>query len=140
GTDSYRFGGTAICDNAQLRGDQVEAAVWQEVRGVLEHPERIAQEFRRRLAALAPATDEEATQLSRQAAKLRQGLARLIDSYAEGLLEKEEFEPRVRRLRERIAQLEEEARRQADEARLQREFTSVIGRIEAFAERVRMGL
>ena len=31
GTDSYRFGGTAICDNAQLRGDQVEAAVWQGV-------------------------------------------------------------------------------------------------------------
>lgn len=140
GTDSYRFGGTAICDNTQLRGDQVEAAVWQEVRGVLEQPERLAHEFRRRLAALAPVPDEETTQLRGQAAKLRQGLARLIDGYAEGLLEKEEFEPRVRRLRERIAHLEEDARHQADEVRLQRELTSVIGRIEMFAARVSAGL
>src|SRR5439155_18906026 len=37
-------------------------------------------------------------------------------------------------------QLEEEARHQADEVRLQRELTSVIGRIEAFAARVSAGL
>ena len=67
-----------------------------------------------------------------QARKLRQGLARLIDGYAEGLLEKAEFEPRLARLRERIARLEAEAapgRRGA----LQRELTLVIGRVEAFA-------
>ena len=80
------------------------------------------------------------TELAGQVAKLRQGLARLIDSYAAGLLEKEEFEPRVRRLRERIAHLEEQARRQADEAQLQRELAVVIGRVAAFAERVRAGL
>ena len=31
---------------------------------------------------------------------------RLIDSYQDGYLEKEEFEPRIRGLRERLAQLE----------------------------------
>src|SRR5262245_36263924 len=44
--------------------------------------------------------------LERQVGKLRQGLARLIDSYAEGLIDKQEFEPRVTRLRQRIAHVE----------------------------------
>jgi site-specific DNA recombinase len=141
GTDRARFGGTRLCENVQLRTDRVEAAVWQEARALLEQPERVAQEYRRRLetatrpgsaAAVADATD--------QAGRLRQGLARLIDGYTDGLLEKAEFEPRLARLRERIARLEAEARRQADEARLQRELTLVIGRVEAFAQRVAAGL
>ncbi len=141
GSDSHRFGGTAICDHGQLRGDRVEEAVWQAVCGVLEHPERIAQEYRRRLAcAGSPASGAEAAQLAGQATKLRRGLARLIDSYAEGILEKEEFEPRVLRLRERIARLEEQAKRQADEAEWEREISVVIGQVETFAERVSAGL
>jgi hypothetical protein len=33
-----------------------------------------------------------------QLGKLRRGLGRLIDAYAEGLIEKGEFEPRIARL------------------------------------------
>ena len=141
GTDRARFGGTRRCSNVQLRTDRVDAAVWQEVRALLEQPERVAQEYRRRLeTATRPGDDAAAAAASGQAATLRQGLARLIDGYAEGLLEKAEFEPRLARLRERIARLEAEAQRQADEARLQRELTLVIGRVEAFAQRVAAGL
>ena len=53
---------------------------------------------------------------SAQLGKLRQGLARLIDSYAEGLIEKAEFEPRITRLRQRIAALEEQAQQLAQAA------------------------
>lgn len=57
-----------------------------------------------------------------QLGKLRQGLARLIDSDAEGLLEKSEFEPRITRLKQRMAQLEAQAKQLADEAALQAEL------------------
>jgi site-specific DNA recombinase len=78
--------------------------------------------------------------VDRQLGKLRQGLARLIDSYAEGLIEKAEFEPRITRLRQRIAGLEEQAQQLAQAASLQHELRLILGRLETFATQVRDGL
>lgn len=44
GTDAYRFGGERICQNTQVRTDLLDLAVWQEVRTLLAHPERLAEE------------------------------------------------------------------------------------------------
>ena len=49
GTDAYRFGGERICPNTQVRTDLLDLAVWQEVCSLLAHPERLAEEYRRRL-------------------------------------------------------------------------------------------
>jgi hypothetical protein len=65
---------------------------------------------------------------------------RLIDSYAEGLIEKGEFEPRVRRLRERIGQLEQQAGEWAEAAQQEQAIPSVVQRLEAFAAQVEEGL
>ena len=51
-------------------------------------------------------TKREYQGLETQIGKLRRGLARLIDSYAEGLIDKQEFEPRVTRMRTRLQHLE----------------------------------
>jgi DNA invertase Pin-like site-specific DNA recombinase len=75
-----------------------------------------------------------------QLGKLRRGLGRLIDGYAEGLIEKGEFEPRVARLRGRIDKLEEQAQRLADEAALEAELRLIVGRLEEFREKVKDGL
>lgn len=42
GTDAYRFGGQRLCGNTQVRTDLFEAAVWQEVRSLLENPQRLS--------------------------------------------------------------------------------------------------
>jgi len=63
-------------------------------------------------------------------------LARLIDSYADGLLDKHEFAPRIIRLRQRLARLEEQRQALADEAALQGELQLIIGRLEDFAAKV----
>ena len=44
-----RFGGKRWCWNKELRLDQTDAAVWQEVCQVLEDPTRLEQEYRQRL-------------------------------------------------------------------------------------------
>src|SRR3989475_8496987 len=75
-----------------------------------------------------------------QLGKLRQGVARLIDSYADGLLDKHEFAPRILRLRQRLARLEEQRQALADEAALQGELQLIIGRLEDFAAKVYNGL
>ena len=45
---------------------------------------------------------------------MRRGITRLIDAYQEGFLEREEFEPRIRAAKERLAKLETEAKAAAD--------------------------
>ena len=137
GTDAYRFGGARICQNAQVRTDLLDVTVWQEVCALLEDPQRVEHEYRRRLA---PPTADERSGVERQLSKLRQGLARLIDSYAEGLIEKAEFEPRIGRLRQRIAVLEEQAQQLAQAAMLQDDLRVILGRLEEFAESVKGGL
>ena len=80
GTDAYRFGGERLCQNTQVRTDLLDLAVWQEVCTLLAHPERLAEEYRRRLP---PGTGTKRTPLSTvesQSRKVRQGVAQLIDS------------------------------------------------------------
>ncbi len=38
-----------LCHNAQVRTDLVDLAVRAEVRGLLEHPQRLIEEYQRRL-------------------------------------------------------------------------------------------
>jgi site-specific DNA recombinase len=58
GSDAYRFGGVRLYSNKQLRTDLVEEAVWEEVCRLLSHPERLEQEYRRRLLQHEQTPDE----------------------------------------------------------------------------------
>jgi site-specific DNA recombinase len=140
GTDAYRFGGHRLCPNTQVRTDRLELAVWQEVCTLWAHPERLAQEFTRRLHTDGQGQRQERTALERQVGKLRQGVARLIDSYAEGLIDKQEFEPRVTRLRQRLTHVEAQCHQLAEAETLQRELQLIVGRVEEFAAQVQQNL
>src|SRR5438552_5056836 len=130
GTDAYRFGGERVCQNTQVRTDLVDLAVWQEVCTLLAHPERLAEEYRRRLQPETRIPRTPLAALEEQLGKLRQGVARVIDSYADGLIDKGEFEPRMLRLRQRMARLEEQRQQLAEEATLHTELQLIIGRLE----------
>src|SRR6201989_1291783 len=140
GTDAYRFGGERLCQNTPVRTDLVERAVWQEVCTLLAHPERLAEEYRRRLQPESRATGTPLNAVEEQIGKLRQGVARLIDSYADGLIDKGEFEPRILRLRQRMARLEEQRQQLAEKPTRHTELQLIIGRLEDFAVKVRDGL
>lgn len=136
GTDAYRFGGNRVCSNTQVRTDTLEAAVWQEVCSLLKNPQRLEQEYQRRGQEPTSALKENLKTLFDQIAKLRRGIARLIDSYASGLIEKSEFEPRIQRMKERVAVLEAQVKDLNDEATLNRELRLLIGQLEEFATKV----
>jgi len=141
GTDAYRFGGERLCHNRQVRTDLLEAAVWEEVCRLLENPQRLEQEYSRRLQpSQRGKPQQELASLEARLGKLRQGLARLIDGYAEGLIEKDEFEPRLRRQRERITQLGEQMRQLTELTAQQAELRLILGRLEEFAVQVQEGL
>jgi site-specific DNA recombinase len=141
GTDAYRFGGQRVCSNTPVRTDLLEEAVWEQVCALLENPGRLAEEYTRRLqAARSGAGDEASAALEKRIVRLRQGMARLIDSYAEGYLDKSEFEPRIRGMKERVQTLEGQAKQLAEQAAWETELQLVIGRLDEFSARVKAGL
>jgi site-specific DNA recombinase len=133
GTDAHRFGGTAVCDNRSVRSDRLEAAVWDEIRALLEDPHRLAAEYRRRLneaRAGAAGDRDQAAALERRIAGLRRGIGRLIDGYAEGVIERDEFRPRIAGLRERLSRAEAQRRALTEAAEAERGLALVVGRVD----------
>ena len=141
GTDAHRFVGQAVCDNRSVRSDRLEQAVWDEIRTLLEDPGRMAAEYQRRLdqARENPGEARDAD-LERRIAALRRGIGRLIDGYAEGLIERDEFEPRIDGMRRRLAHLEADRQRQLADAETEQNLTLLVGRLDEFVERVHGGL
>jgi site-specific DNA recombinase len=141
GTDAYRFGGQRVCWNKQVRTDVLEEAVWTDVCALLKNPAKVADEYQRRLRDKGkrpgPRSGESLTKVIQ---KVKRGIARLIDAYGEGLLDKGEFEPRIRGAKERLAKLETEAQVHADAEAQEQELRLVIGQLQEFAERVQNGL
>jgi hypothetical protein len=137
GTDAYRFGGQALCGNRSVRSDKLEQAVWQEVERVLDDPHRVGVEHDRRADGKAR---EDVVALDRQIGRLRPGIDRLIDSYAEELLDADEFRPRLAGLRQRLACLQAERDNAAQAHEAERSMQLLMGRLSEFADRVRAGL
>src|SRR4051794_7861040 len=68
--------------------------------------------------------------------KLRRAIDRLIDGYTEGLIDKQEFQPRIAELRRRIARLDAEAGALREAAEQARALQLVIGKLSLFAQAV----
>ena len=142
GTDAHRFGGQAMCDNRSVRSDKLDQAVWAEVQTVLKDPTRLADEYRRRIseAQTGGAARDDLSTLDGQIARLRSGIERLIDSYAEGIIGRVEFEPRINGLKRRIGRLENDRKALTEKLELERDLVLVIGRLEELTSRLQTGL
>jgi site-specific DNA recombinase len=123
-----------------VRTERLDLAVWQDVCALLAHPERLAAEDRRRVHADRQPQHTTLTTLAAQLGKLRQGLARLIESDTAGLMDKPAFEPRLSRLRQRIAHLATQRQQLAEQDALHTDVRLIIGRLEDLAAQVRAGL
>jgi site-specific DNA recombinase len=140
GTDAYRFGGHRVCQNKQVRQDLLDQAVWDDVRSLLADPQRVERELHRRLDPDDDPKRQADRKLAAQIDKLRRGITRLIDAYGEGLLDKAEFEPRIKSARQRLKQLQDELQSHVDEQARLRELRLVIDNLESFSRQVTTGL
>ena len=137
GTDAYRFGGQRLCYNKQVRTDLLDEAVWEDVCSLLKDPRRVEQEYQRRLTTRKKgAAWNSIEQLRALSQKVKRGIARLVDAYQDGLIDKSEFEPRLRKAKERLAKLQVEAKTQEKEETRQKELRLVISCIKEFADKV----
>jgi site-specific DNA recombinase len=138
GTDACRFGGERVCDNQQIRTDRLDELVWQQVVELLAHPVRLKSEYERRLGALEEKekTNPDTAALERQRLQLDKGKSRLIDSYAEGMIDKTDFDPKMRHLKNRLEQIDQQIQASRCHQVGQRELFLVINRLEEFAAAV----
>jgi site-specific DNA recombinase len=139
GRDAFRFGGQRICTSQPLRLDRLDAAVWADVCAVLQNPHDVRQEFERRLCGGEEA-DSNVESINKQMAVVQRSISRLIDAYEDGLLEKDEFEPRLRQARERLARLQQEGAAAVERAAQREELRLVLDHLDSFAQQVREGL
>ena len=104
GTDAYRFGGKRICQNKQIRTDKLERAVWDDACELLRNPKLLRKEYERRLSAPESSSSEQS--LKKQITTAQRSVNRLIDAYTDGVLTRKEFDPRINRARQRLANAE----------------------------------
>ena len=141
GNRSRRMAGERICQNTSVRADWLEEAVWNDVRDLLANPHRVEEEYHRRLHLNEQAQERpDERKLKAMVNQAQRQIARLIDAYGVGLIDKQEFEPRIRAARERLARLRADVQSQVQREAQVQEIRLVIGHLQAFAERVQAGL
>ena len=142
GTDAYRFAGGRVCTNAQVRSDQLDDYVWESVRHVLEDPNRVLQEWTRRVSTDRGQSERQAQRDDAAAvvSSYERSLKRLVDAYEAGALELEDLTARTERLKPQIQRAREDLRQA--EAKLTETVTlrAVTSRLHDFAARVGQGL
>jgi site-specific DNA recombinase len=130
-----------LCYNRQVRGDNLEQVVWADVGALLKNPQRISEEYERRLDGNV---DEETVRhqdsVSKQMKTVRRGISRLIDAYGDALIDKDEFEPRITRAKERLRTLEDEHSTLSDEANQRAAIEKTIGAIHDFTKEIESGV
>ena len=141
GNEGNRFGGQRLCRTPSQRTEDLDTTVWQDVCTLLSEPERLREEFERRQENPASLkVIDERERLRARIRKMTNTISRLIDIYAEGVLDKDEFEPRIRMLKERLRQLESELQTVEQQVQQQDELRMVYSRWEEFAEQMKAGL
>jgi site-specific DNA recombinase len=138
GTDAYRFGGTRVCENKQVRTDKLDQAVWNDACELLRNPQLLRKEYERRLAAPDDSDGEQS--LRKQIGNAQRTVNRLIDAYADGVVTREEFEPRIERARKRLSDLEAKLDGLQSQTREQAALRKALACLDSFADTIHANL
>ena len=139
GTDKYRHSGETICKNKSVNGPLLEESVWSDVCSLLKDPTRLRQELERRLER-QPDAEFDVSHREQSIATLKRRLARLVDAYENGWLEKDEFESRIGRAKERLDREQRERAEFQNDSAGREELRLVFGQFQMFAEQVASGI
>jgi site-specific DNA recombinase len=134
GTDAYRFGGKRVCDNKQVRMDKLDEAVWNDACELLRHPKLLRQEYERRLAA--PESSDGERSLKKQISSAQKSVNRLIDAYTDGVVNRDEFEPRMIIARKRLSDLEQKQDALQSQTRQHAALRDALACLDSFAETI----
>jgi site-specific DNA recombinase len=139
GTDKYRQGGEAICSNKSVNGPPLESAVWADLCSLLQEPGRLQRELERRLER-PPDRLFDSEHHEKSIANLKRRMSKLLDAYENGWVEKDEFESRIRRVKEQLTQAQELLAEHQRNSQNEPELRLIIGQFQKFADQIASGL
>jgi site-specific DNA recombinase len=140
-TDSCHRGRNKTCNNKQIGTDVLEIAVWEEVKSLLENPSRILDEYQRRFSKLEKSLlDKNKDYLEKEGNKLKRGISRLIDSYSQEYIDKDEFEPRIKEMKKILKIIEDQNKEMKEQKNLETELSSIIISLDEFFSCIEQGL
>jgi site-specific DNA recombinase len=141
GTDAYRFGGNRICNNKQIRSDILEITVWEEVKYLLKNPHRILYGYQRRILDLEKSPLEHTKDsIEKQKTKLTIAIERLIDSYTQQYIDQAQFEPRIKKMKQRLKIIEEQNKNITDQKNLKKDLTLIVTNLKEFTDSIEKNL
>jgi site-specific DNA recombinase len=127
-----------VCNNNAICANTVEELVWKEIQYLLNNPCYLETEYQRRIEKLKKSpTKEERNKLNAEKLKVKGSIARLIDSYAEGFIEKPEFEPRIKEYQWRLSEVEQKLLQLVDDQTYLVDLQKIIGKMEEFSKMVK---
>jgi site-specific DNA recombinase len=139
GSDAYRHGGQAVCDQKPIRQELLDQRVWDEILRLLEDPTLIQNELNRRLEAAresAP-TRRRLETLNRDLIRVRKSRERLLTAYQEELLSLDELRVRMPPLRQREQALQAELQAITSQTADREAYLRLAETLSAFLERLR---
>jgi site-specific DNA recombinase len=129
------------CPVRSVHADRLDDAVWHDVCALLRHPHQIEEEYQRRLHDPPGQRARRGIEpLTRMIERIKRSMARLIDLYSDGLLDRAELEPRLQSAKQRLSKLEEETQQEAAELAQHAELRLALTCLQAFAAQVQQGL
>lgn len=139
GSDAWRYEGKARCDQKPIRLDLLEHIVWSEIVRLLEDPALIQAELNRRLDAARNANPAKRRQdtLTRELARVRKSMDRLLTAYQEELLSLDELRRRMPALRQREQSLQAELQSLNSQLADQAAYLRLAQTLSAFLARLR---
>jgi site-specific DNA recombinase len=144
----YSCGGTRVytnrdrrCDTPSVHANILENIVWEEVKNLLKNPHYLEKEYRRRIKELENNSNKnECDKLNAEKIKLENCISRLIDSYTDSLIEKAEFEPRIKSYKKKLFILEQKIFELISSEIQQVDLQMLIGKLETFSITVKQKL
>lgn len=112
----------------------LDQAVWTDACELLRNPILLRREYESRLAS--PESSDTERSLQKQIANFQRTMNRLIDIHTDGLIDRDEFEPRMERARKRHAELSSKFESLVTQSRDQSATREALACIDSLSEAV----
>ncbi|MFW9804847.1 MAG: recombinase family protein [Candidatus Thorarchaeota archaeon] len=139
GSDDYRYPNGRVCENRPIRQDYLDEIIWKHVLQLLENPDLIRSEIRRRIKQIQDSspTKRRKEVIEGEIIRIDKNVEKLLDAYQEGLLQLEELRSRMPALRKRQGALKSEVNSLEAIAANNKGFLRLAENMDTFLGRLR---
>lgn len=133
GKDKSRYGNDLICESRQIYAESLDNCVWEEVKNILKNPKMVLEEFQRRIDNIENTPLEKMTNsLEVQKNKYSRGISRLIDSYAQEYINKEEFEQKIKGMKKQQEEITKQLKELISQKDMSSQLKLIVSNLEEF--------